>query len=137
MAFKKAFYLNSRWLREGFYTINLINFPSRTNISRFRNTTAQICEVPTGCPSLRRCNRRRLICSASASAVIPQPSVESSHTMASSILIRFLGFTRQIYKASLSTSVTRHFSFCRTSFLRMPPAPAYGARWSGAVHEGF
>ena len=75
--------------------INLINFPSRTNISGFRNTTAQICFTFTGCPSLRRCNRRRLICSASVSAVIPRPSVESSHTMASSILIRFLGLRRK------------------------------------------
>ena len=46
-----------------FHTINLINFPSRTNISGFRNTTAQIWFVPTGSPSLRRCNRHKVISS--------------------------------------------------------------------------
>ena len=68
-----------------FHTINLINFPSRTNISGFRNTTAQIWLVPTGCPSLRRCNRRRLICSASVSAVIPRNYSAKGHGGVSSL----------------------------------------------------
>lgn len=67
--------------------INLINLPSLTNISGFRNTTAKICDVPTGRPSLLRCSRRKFICSAKVSAVIPHPSVDSNQTMASSILI--------------------------------------------------
>ena len=71
-----------------FQTNNLINFPSRTNISGFLNTTAQIWFVPTGWPSRLRCKRRRLICSASVSAVIPQPSVANKYTMASSTLIK-------------------------------------------------
>lgn len=69
------------------YTINRISFPSLTNISGFRNTTAQIWLVGTGWPSLLRCSLRKFICSAKVSAVIPHPSVESNQTMASSILI--------------------------------------------------
>ena len=79
------------------HTINLISFPSLTNISGFRNTTAQIWFVPTGCPSLRRCSRRKLICSAKVSAVMPQPSVERRYTIASSTLI--LDFHRLVLPA--------------------------------------
>ena len=82
-----AYNLNSNRLNATSYTINLINFPSRTNISGYLKNNAQIWLTLTGAPSFRTCSRRELISHASVSADIPRPSVESRYTIASSILI--------------------------------------------------